>query len=187
MPINRQQARPGHAVQQPRGIIAYFLLWIAWWIKACLDAWEETLNSLLREGLSITQRAINGASAWTLSGNTCCNDSSCTCDSKFLLLLAGHCQQQCCAPVSSSCTAATAAWPLLTAICLHTAVFTSTVFNRDYKAQLRGRWTVLQEQYSWWGRDTETRSSTLNAVLARKFSDGEGGLGDLWTLYWQVI
>jgi hypothetical protein len=46
------------------------------------------------------------------------------------------------------------------------------VFNRDYKAQLRGRWTVLQEQYSWWGQGEPDRRSTLNAVLARKYDAG---------------
>lgn len=50
------------------------------------------------------------------------------------------------------------------------------VFNRDYKAQLRGRWTVLQEQYSWWGQTDTGRSSTLNAVLAR--NDAAAGGAD---------
>lgn len=47
-----------------------------------------------------------------------------------------------------------------------------TVFNRDYKTQLRGRWATLQEQYSGWGRAESGRGSTLNAVLARKFDEG---------------
>jgi hypothetical protein len=54
------------------------------------------------------------------------------------------------------------------------------VFNRDYKAQLRGRWTVLQEQYSWWGQGEPDRRSTLNAVLARKYDEG----GDKDLLHW---
>lgn len=53
-------------------------------------------------------------------------------------------------------------------------VLCASVFNRDYKAQLRGRWSVLQEQYSWWGRtEVGDRRSTLNAVLARKYDQGE--------------
>lgn len=48
------------------------------------------------------------------------------------------------------------------------------VFNRDYKAQLRGRWAVLEQQYSWWGQtDVGDKRSTLNAVLARKFDGGK--------------
>lgn len=50
--------------------------------------------------------------------------------------------------------------------------FGPAVFNRGYKAQLRGRWTVLQEQYSWWGQGEPDRRSTLNAVLARKYDEG---------------
>lgn len=55
----------------------------------------------------------------------------------------------------------------------------AAVFNRDYKTQLRGRWTTLQEQYSWWGRAETGRGSTLNAVLASKYDEGEQAWWDL--------
>jgi hypothetical protein len=60
----------GQALQaaQHRGVFGFVIAWFGLWVKACLDAWEEGLIGLLRESLAITQRAINGASAWTLSG-----------------------------------------------------------------------------------------------------------------------
>jgi hypothetical protein len=64
----QHHAPPQPAQQQRRGLLAVILGWFAWLGKACLDAWEELCVGLLRESLSITQRAINGASAWTLSG-----------------------------------------------------------------------------------------------------------------------
>lgn len=60
--------RQASQAAQHRGVVAVVIAWFGIWAKACLDAWEEGLIGLLRESLAITQRAINGASAWTLSG-----------------------------------------------------------------------------------------------------------------------
>ena len=96
-----------HQAPRPRstrrgGLIGLLIAWLAWWhrvfvrwAKSCLDAAEETLNSMLRESLSITQRAINGASAWTLSSALLClrggafNDCSCCITAAYLDTAAG--------------------------------------------------------------------------------------------------
>lgn len=65
-PAERKQAAQRH------GFVATLVAWYSWWVyrvcKAGLDACEEWSVGVLRECLQISQRAINGASAWTLSG-----------------------------------------------------------------------------------------------------------------------
>lgn len=65
-PAERKQAAQRH------GFVATLVAWYSWWVyrvcKAGLDACEEWSVGVLRESLQISQRAINGASAWTLSG-----------------------------------------------------------------------------------------------------------------------
>lgn len=64
----------GQALQQrqQRGLLgALFALWaglVHWLTDGLLGAAEESISSLIREALALTQRTINGASAWTLSG-----------------------------------------------------------------------------------------------------------------------
>jgi hypothetical protein len=48
---------------------------VRWWQFTVLGVLEESISSVIREALALTQRSINGASAWTLSGEArtvCC-------------------------------------------------------------------------------------------------------------------
>lgn len=48
---------------------------VRWWQFTLLGVLEESISSVIREALALTQRSINGVSAWTLSGKAltvCC-------------------------------------------------------------------------------------------------------------------
>lgn len=44
---------------------------VNFWLYIVLGAIEESISSLIREGLALTQRSVNGFSAWVLSGESC--------------------------------------------------------------------------------------------------------------------
>eukprot|EP00879_Flechtneria_rotunda_P019609 GHRR01020604.1.p1 GENE.GHRR01020604.1~~GHRR01020604.1.p1 ORF type:complete len:670 (+),score=219.67 GHRR01020604.1:120-2129(+) len=56
------------------------------------------------------------------------------------------------------------------------SAWTLSVFNRDYKAQLRNKWQEMADQYSWWGQDG-SKQGTLNQVIARRYGVSTDGSG----------
>ncbi|WIA40969.1 hypothetical protein OEZ86_004617 [Tetradesmus obliquus] len=54
------------------------------------------------------------------------------------------------------------------------SAWTLSVFNRDYKRQLRGRWEETWAAYSWWREQAPpSKQGTLNAVLARRYGESQ--------------
>lgn len=77
MPGSDRQQRGARASAQHRGLLLSCLAalhaaivrpLVNWWSYSVLGALEESIRSLIRESLALTQRSINGLSAWALSG-----------------------------------------------------------------------------------------------------------------------
>lgn len=116
---------------------------VNFWLYTVLGAVEESISSLIREGLAFTQRSANGLSAWVLSGESCVQ----------------RYQYQ------STCLQSTPTdvfyWSTIAA------------FNREYKQQLRGRWQELAEKHSWWKDEVQNKSTFNAVLARSYQSDSE--------------
>lgn len=162
-------------------------------LKAYLDAIEASLQTLVREGTASLARALNGASAWVIGGEwatylpNCAAawDAGCAVTAWDGEEEAPASEVACSRNTVSRCSSTAGAEIAASSCCADlctAAVNPVAVFHHGYKAQLRGRWTVLQEQYRSWGTagggGAQHPGGTLNAVLQRQFGGGGSGSRD---------